>query len=423
MPQKPVDRPIVMVVGPLLDDSTGKVPQTSVAWNAAGMGIDLIVEKHDGTSGAEDVTPASSADWTHLARGYYAVAISAGDNEDTGTNRLAGFVTGSRPFRSPDYDMIRMHEFDARVSGTTNARIVADTTMTNRSSQTVFRLTAGSSVDDFYVGHSCILYDVSDDYAASLGTVTGYVGSTKQVTLASAPGFTTVNGDVIIIEAVPLSVTVTSPHARAEMDDSSTKLAAIVADTNELQTDWTNGGRLDLIIDNSYALLSTIDGVTDITNDTVSGHTTDLASIESKTDGIASVTNRIETDTDSIDTRTTGMAILATVTNTAAAAIQVQTDKLPTTLTMQVVYDDLITIGTVAASPTPTTTAFAITISPVETTNDHFKDLVVGFADGPLKGQNAQVLSYDGSTKVLTVTEMTNAPGVGNVILLLGLVK
>lgn len=36
---------------------------------------------------------------------------------------------------------------------------------------------------------------------------------------------------------------------RTEMDTNSTKLAAIVADTNELQTDWANGGRLDLILD------------------------------------------------------------------------------------------------------------------------------------------------------------------------------
>ena len=36
---------------------------------------------------------------------------------------------------------------------------------------------------------------------------------------------------------------------RQEMDSNSTQLAAIVADTNELQTDWTNGGRLDLILD------------------------------------------------------------------------------------------------------------------------------------------------------------------------------
>lgn len=36
---------------------------------------------------------------------------------------------------------------------------------------------------------------------------------------------------------------------RQEIDSNSTQLAAIVADTNELQSDWADGGRLDLILD------------------------------------------------------------------------------------------------------------------------------------------------------------------------------
>ncbi len=391
MPQKPVDRPIIMVVGPLLDASTGKIPQTAVAWNAAGMGIDLIFEKYDDpaeTSGSDDVTPASSADWTHIARGYYEVVIDISLNADTGNGRLAGIATGVLPFHSPTYDVIRQHEFDARVSGTTNARIVADTTMTGRTSQTVFRLTAGSSENDFYLGHRCIIYDAGSIYAVASGTVAGYVGSTKEVTLDSLSSndpFTTANGDVVIIEAVPLSVTVTSPHARAEMDDSSTKLADIVADTNELQTDNVPGLIAALNdFDSTYDVVSTVTFVA--TCGTLQGHTAQTG------DNYPPVVD-----------------------------IQAQTDKLPTSLTMQLMYDDLITIAAVTASPAPTTTAFACDLT--ETTNNHYKDLAVGFASGPLQGQVAQVLGYDGGTKVLTVTEMTNAPAVGNVILLLGLVK
>jgi len=41
----------------------------------------------------------------------------------------------------------------------------------------------------------------------------------------------------------------TAEDVRIEMDANSTKLAAILADTNELQADWVNGGRLDLILD------------------------------------------------------------------------------------------------------------------------------------------------------------------------------
>jgi len=41
----------------------------------------------------------------------------------------------------------------------------------------------------------------------------------------------------------------TAVDIRTEIDNNSTQLAAIVSDTNELQTDWANGGRLDLILD------------------------------------------------------------------------------------------------------------------------------------------------------------------------------
>ncbi len=50
--------------------------------------------------------------------------------------------------------------------------------------------------------------------------------------------------DVVVSTALETSVDV-----RIEMDSNSTQLAAIVADTNELQGDWVNGGRLDLLLD------------------------------------------------------------------------------------------------------------------------------------------------------------------------------
>ena len=46
----------------------------------------------------------------------------------------------------------------------------------------------------------------------------------------------------------------TVEEIRAEMDANSTQLAAIVADTNELQADWADGGRLDVILDGTSTL-------------------------------------------------------------------------------------------------------------------------------------------------------------------------
>jgi hypothetical protein len=52
------------------------------------------------------------------------------------------------------------------------------------------------------------------------------------------------------------------------MDSNSTQLAAIVTDTNELQGDWANGGRLDLILDELTTQGDTNEGKID-TVDTV----------------------------------------------------------------------------------------------------------------------------------------------------------
>jgi hypothetical protein len=53
----------------------------------------------------------------------------------------------------------------------------------------------------------------------------------------------------------------TAADIRIELDSNSTKLASILADTNELQTDWANGGRLDLLIDTIVAQTDTLESV------------------------------------------------------------------------------------------------------------------------------------------------------------------
>ena len=55
----------------------------------------------------------------------------------------------------------------------------------------------------------------------------------------------------------------TVAEIRAEIDSNSTQLAAIVADTNELQTDWANGGRLDLLLDSAISKIDVVDGIVD----------------------------------------------------------------------------------------------------------------------------------------------------------------
>lgn len=91
--------------------------------------------------------------------------------------------------------------------------------------------------------------------------------------------------------------------------------ALIVADTNELQTDWANGGRLDVILDAraSQASVDTIDGIVDaILIDTGTDIPATLATLATAAN-LATVANYLDTEIAAIleDTGTTIPALIA----------------------------------------------------------------------------------------------------------------
>ena len=94
-----------------------------------------------------------------------------------------------------------------------------------------------------------------------------------------------------------------------------TEIAAILADTNELQTDWANGGRLDLILDAraSQASVDTIDGIVD----SILVDTAEIGAAGAGLTAVASAAN---------------LATLTGYVDTEVAAIKAVTDKLDGTL-------------------------------------------------------------------------------------------
>lgn len=106
-------------------------------------------------------------------------------------------------------------------------------------------------------------------YGGSIDTVndkTGYSLSSAGIQAiwdALTSALTTAGSiGTLLVDNINATISSRSSHSaadvRTEMDANSTQLAAIVADTNELQTDWTDGGRLDLIAD---AVLSDTDAL------------------------------------------------------------------------------------------------------------------------------------------------------------------
>lgn len=194
------------------------------------------------------------------------------------------------------------------ISAGSSPQLLQNTTIATLDTQTSFTLTAGSEDNDAYNGGVAIITDQSTSTQKSFVSISDYVGSTKTVTLSQAPAFTIATGDTIDIIAAA-SDAPTAAAIRAEIDSNSTQLAAIVADTNELQTDWADGGRLDLILDATAtaSALATVDNNVDaILADTAdmqpklgtpsASISADIAAIKSDTAAILIDTNELQGD-------------------------------------------------------------------------------------------------------------------------------
>lgn len=94
-----------------------------------------------------------------------------------------------------------------------------------------------------------------------------------------------------------------------------TEIAAILADTNELQTDWANGGRLDLILD-ARASQTSVDTI-DTNVDAILVDTAEIGAAGAGLTALASAAN---------------LATLTGYVDTEVAAIKATTDKLDATL-------------------------------------------------------------------------------------------
>lgn len=153
-----------------------------------------------------------------------------------------------------------------------------NTTMATRASATSFTLEEGPADNDALNGCICLVHDLASSVQIALGVVSDYVGSTRTVTLQADPGvFTSAAGDNVsffppaLVPATLGRVIEVDANNRVDVgsvagtaqtaNDNGADINAILVDTNELQGDWANGGRLDNILDGraSQTSVNTID--------------------------------------------------------------------------------------------------------------------------------------------------------------------
>jgi hypothetical protein len=181
---------------PLIDDTDFKTRKTAVVYNAAGMDVVWNFVTSAGVVTQTAVTPTSGGvyDWTHKGDGIYTIEIPASgggsiNNDTEGYGWFSGFATGILPWRGPVVGFRAAALNNALCDGGASLSVTLENdaiTAAKIASDAVTEIQSGLAT------------------AANLATVAGYL---------------------------------------------DTEIAAILADTNELQTDWADGGRLDLILD------------------------------------------------------------------------------------------------------------------------------------------------------------------------------
>lgn len=204
---------------------------------------------------------------------------------NTASTRVATALPNAAPAGNGGLPTVNASNYIAGIAGTLNTLDALDTAQDSQHSATQSALTTiDGIVDD-------ILVDTGTTLPGTLSTIAGYI---------------------------------------------DTEVSAILADTNELQTDWANGGRLDLLIDGIKAVtdalpdggaLTTIDGNIDsILEDTGTTLPGTLTTIDSVVDDIKAVTDLLP-DSGALSSLATASA-LSTVDG-VVDAIKAVTDLLP----------------------------------------------------------------------------------------------
>jgi hypothetical protein len=189
---------VTLKIGPFLDKTDGDTEETG-----ALLAADVFISKNGGAFANKNEATAPA----HDANGMYACLLDATDTNTLGRLQLYVHKSGTALYVYHEFMVVTANFYDSICSTDV---LQADLTQMGGVAQ--------SATD---------LKDFAD---------TGYDPATHKVQGLVLCDTTTTNTDMVDVS----------------------DLATILADTNELQTDWHNGGRLDLLIDAIKAITDTL---------------------------------------------------------------------------------------------------------------------------------------------------------------------
>lgn len=246
---------------------------------------------------------------------------------------------------------------------------------------------AGKAVADIETDATAILADTAD-MQPKIGTP---AGGTLAADLAAIEGevdavltSTTIDGVVVDWSAI-VNPTATKSFTNTTIAVTSAVAGNVGGTVGGIAGTITSLDALDTAQDTQHATTqSAISALNDVAaTDIVSGGaiTTSGGAVST----VTAVTNRVTANTDQI----AGSATAATNLSSSAAGL------VPSTVN----------------DASATTTSFVTALT--EATDDHYNGRIITFTSGALAGQSTDITDYNGTTKAVTVTALTEAPANG----------
>jgi len=230
-------------LGPFLDDTDGKTAETALTIKKA----DVRLSKNGGDMAAAHADQgASDAGAAHDELGYYDISLDTTDTDTLGRLKIMVHESGALPVWQ-DFQVLPANTFDSLVAGTDYLNADAK------------QIEGG---------------DATDALTAAVPTAAAIADAVWDEDLGGSHEIGDSTADTLRNAAAAVDTINTAVSNMSGTTD------AIVADTNELQADWANGGRLDLLVD---AILADTD---ELQGDLANGGRLDLLidAVKAKTD-------------------------------------------------------------------------------------------------------------------------------------------
>lgn len=279
-----------VVIGPFVDSTDGNTAETGLTIDAA----DIRLSKN-----GANIVGKNSGGGTHDELGYYTITLDATDTDTVGRLQVMVHEAGALPVYH-DFQVLEEAVFDAlvassalgyvanapvnvaQISGDSTAAdnletafddtagavpwqgIVDQGTAQSATGTTLVLRAAAAFADDELIGATIVITGgtagvgqsrLITDYVSATdtatvdtwtttptGTITYKIIGTAASSSGSAPSAATV-------AAAVWDASQASHTTSGSFGEIATEIASVLVDTNELQTDLTNGGRLDLLVD------------------------------------------------------------------------------------------------------------------------------------------------------------------------------